>query len=651
MRFNQYRIRALLTVLLLMIGPMTLLAQESDVTIVGSGIATPLFESLVEASEVDLSLSIETTGTEDGFAAFCSGEATMTQSIRPMSVAEEALCNDSAVNFGEIVLGYSAIAFISHPDLDFLTCATLNEIGTVIAPSAVLNSTWGDALASSESDAEISVFIPPSDSLAYFLADGSVAGAGFRADANVIDSQSDIIEAVAENTGAIGVVDASLLTGDDDSVQVIDIRNNEIARCVEPDSASIGDGSYLLRIPLLGYINLDAVSENDDLSELLSFIVSDESSEAVINANAFPPSEFDVTTNVEIVSGEKSGRQFSRELTDFQILPTVAGTVNIGGAAAAFSLLNDAGSTFTQQYQSATINISTIGEPTGFRQLCNGEIDMVATYEPISDETQENCTAADIELIELEIGDQAAVLVANESAEYLTCLTTEDIIATWEASATDTVTTWDQVNDDFPADEFILFAGNTSNTIPNLMMQQAAGESIPLRTDTEVSTDPLFRAAATANVEASLTYMSWSQYQAVLDNDQERIQLVNIDAGDGCVTPSEESIDSGEYPLSRTLYLVISKTALERQEVQSYLWFLFQDNRFNAFAQSNFDLLSIKDLFDARDSLQSLFEEANLAALERAAEEAEATEEADAAAENGDTENSEGDEAETDGDS
>jgi len=257
---------------------------------------------------------------------------------------------------------------------------------------------------------------------------------------------------------------------------------------------------------------------------------------------------------------------------------------------------------------------------------------MIATYSAPSEGLMENCQAADITLYDLEIGEQATVLVANEAADYLACMTTDEIVTTWQAASADEVLTWADVNSDYPTEAFVLFAGNAGNPIPNLMMRQAAGANVPLRVDTESDTDPLYRAAATANVETALTYMSWDQYQDVLNNEQERIQVVAVDGGEGCIVPSEETIQSGAYPLMRSLHLVMSESSLQRIEVQSYLWFLFQDDRFSDFQQNNFDLMTLKGLFDIRTTLQNFYtaaQQASVTVTEEAPAEVEAETETD----------------------
>ncbi len=611
--------------------PTTLFAQDNTATIVGSGIVTPLFETIVAEAEADLTVEADVTGTTSGFAAFCNGEADVVTANRPMTLEEEAGCEANGITFGEIVLGYDAVVVVVNPALDFLSCLTANELSSALAPSSVNNTLWGEALAAAEdqTEATVELFLPNAASTSYFLADEIINGVGFRADAETLADTAAILEAVANSNGGIGIVGLDALDIADDNVLIAELRNNTIARCVEPTPETIGDGSYQAGTPLLAYVNTASLAENAELATAFDFVGSEDSAPAIATLGFAPPTDFDYGTNTDVASSDASGRQFSRALTNFQIPPTVTGTVNIAGAAALNTLLNRAGTDFNQQYQNVTVNVQTLGEPDGVRRLCNGEIDLTATYSGLTDEIIDNCGAANIDVFEIEIGSQTAVLVANKAADYLECLTTEEIVTTWQAASTDNVTTWADVNSEYPEDEFILFAGNSSNEIPNLMLLRANPEGfpLPLRLDTEIDNDPLYRAAATANVETALTYMSWAQYQDVLANEQERIQLVAVDAGEGCIVPTEDTITNGEYPLTRSASLLVSMSSLQGLEVQGYLWFTFQDSRFGNFQLADFDLLNLKTLFDIRDTLQTQFELATIAA---AVDAVEATVEAEA---------------------
>ena len=56
------------------------------------------------------------------------------------------------------------------------------------------------------------------------------------------------------------------------------------------------------------------------------------------------------------------------------------------------------------------------------------------------------------------------------------------------------------------------------------------------------------------------------------------IKEVAIDAGDGCIAPSAETISDGSYPLSRSLYIYPNTdTAVEDEAVKAFVDFYLTD--------------------------------------------------------------------------
>jgi phosphate transport system substrate-binding protein len=55
------------------------------------------------------------------------------------------------------------------------------------------------------------------------------------------------------------------------------------------------------------------------------------------------------------------------------------------------------------------------------------------------------------------------------------------------------------------------------------------------------------------------------------------VKEIEIDAGDGCVAPSAESVSDGSYPLSRSLYIYVSTEAAARPEVAAYVDYYVSD--------------------------------------------------------------------------
>jgi phosphate transport system substrate-binding protein len=221
--------------------------------------------------------------------------------------------------------------------------------------------------------------------------------------------------------------------------------------------------------------------------------------------------------------------------------------------------------------------------------------------------------------------------LANAQSDYLSCLTTDQIATIWRAESTDSIMTWNQVSDQMPDASMTLFSPQPGSQNTDLLLLTASGASLIERIDLELDDDPLYRAAATANVEGALTFMNWFDYQDVLANDQTNIQLVEVDSGDGCVQPTLNTIRDSNYPLTRTGWLIVNKSQLTLPAVQSFLWYAFSEDNIRTFQDNGFVGIRLSDLASTRNLLNGAFNEAMLAQLQAA--QAEATAEPEATAE------------------
>jgi phosphate transport system substrate-binding protein len=284
--------------------------------------------------------------------------------------------------------------------------------------------------------------------------------------------------------------------------------------------------------------------------------------------------------------------------------------VNIGGAAHAFNYMSSIINIFSGAQPGVTVNMEAEGEPAGLRRLCNGENDIAVATSELSSDQAANCEANDISTQTLDLGTEAVVLLANGESSYLDCLTTDQISAIWGADSTETINNWQAVDRVLPDIDMTLFAPIAGDHYTDLLLTQNSGRALANRLDTELDRDPLYRAAATANVAGALTYMGWPDYLNVLINQQNNIQLVAIDRGMGCVRPDETSISSRSYPLVRSLKLIINRSSLTDPVVQSFLWFLVSDENFSVLDNSGFIGIDFGDLPVVRATLRRAFLEA-----------------------------------------
>ncbi len=66
----------------------------------------------------------------------------------------------------------------------------------------------------------------------------------------------------------------------------------------------------------------------------------------------------------------------------------------------------------------------------------------------------------------------------------------------------------------------------------------------------------------------ALGYFGFAYYS----ENQSRVKLIGVDAGQGCVSPDLETIETGRYaPLSRPLFLYVNRAALAEPAVERFV--------------------------------------------------------------------------------
>jgi len=590
-------------------------AQDSStVTVVGSGIVLPTLQSLASGSGVPIALDASVTGSNGGFQALCQGQADVTTATRTITPTEDGLCTQNGVAYTELLIGHNIIAFIARPDALFNSCLTNVNLSAIFPPSAQGQMSDWQQVGMENPSIPLTVFVPPSNTATYSVLDNLIPGDGIRADASAQDDAATIA-AVSADAGAIGVVSLKSALEAGGAVKILELNTNESVGCSLPSTENVEARAYTAADDLFVYVNKISL-EKPGLKELLTFASSEQAVGAIDELGFAVPSAAAYAKNLSSLEGIGDTRPFSSASTSFQIPLDVAGPVAVAGATSGRPYLSDAASAFQASYAQVAIDVKTLGLPAGIRRYCNGEIDIAIVDADLTDEQKQNCDANNITSLPIDLGNQAVVLVANANSSQLACLTSDQLKTAWDATASKVVTNWNQVDGNFPDQTITLFAPNLGDSMTDLLMTNVAGSDLPARNDTQFNDDPLYRAAATANVDGGLTYMSWADYQRVLANNQERIQLVAVDSGSGCVTPSEATIGDGSYPLTRLARLLVNEKSLSKPPVQSFLWYLALDENYSLLESSGLTGVSFGSLLPLRDTLQKAYLDAEQAAAE-----------------------------------
>jgi phosphate transport system substrate-binding protein len=159
--------------------------------------------------------------------------------------------------------------------------------------------------------------------------------------------------------------------------------------------------------------------------------------------------------------------------------------------------------------------------------------------------------------------------VVNPQNDWATCLKVEDLKKIWEPEAQGKVGSWKDVNSAYPDERLALYGAGTDSGTYDYFVEAIVGEK-KSRGDYTASEDDNTLVQGAAGTKGGLAFFGYAYYE----QNKEKLKLVEVDAGKGCVAPSPQTIVDGSYaPLSRPEFIYVKKEALNRPEVKAFMEF------------------------------------------------------------------------------
>jgi phosphate transport system substrate-binding protein len=245
---------------------------------------------------------------------------------------------------------------------------------------------------------------------------------------------------------------------------------------------------------------------------------------------------------------------------------SLSGTIAIDGSSTVFPFAQAAAEQFQGQNPNVKITVGESGTGGGFEKFCAGETDISNASRPIkADEEAPVCTKAGISYRELHVANDGIAVVTNKDLK-LDCLTTDQLKDLWNSKSD--VKQYSDIDPKLPAEEVSLFGPGTDSGTFDFFTDEINGEEGDSRKDYQPSEDDNVLVEGVAGEKNGLGYFGFSYYEQNTD----KLNLVGVDSGDGCLKPSKQAIQDGSYkPLARPLFMYPSDKALAKPEVAAFV--------------------------------------------------------------------------------
>jgi phosphate transport system substrate-binding protein len=248
--------------------------------------------------------------------------------------------------------------------------------------------------------------------------------------------------------------------------------------------------------------------------------------------------------------------------------------VKIDGSSTVYPATEAVAEEFQKAKKGAVnVTVGISGTGGGFKKFCRGETDISDASRPILKEEMELCKQNGIEYIELPVCFDALTVAVNPKNDWVKSITVAELKKMWEPEAQGTITHWNQIRPEWPKEKLLLFgAGSDSGTF-DYFTEAITGKAKASRGDYTGSEDDNVLVQGIEGNEYALGYIPFAYYAPNAD----RMKALPVDwekDSQGPVAPSMENVLKGIYnPLSRPLFIYVSRKAAERPEVKEFVEF------------------------------------------------------------------------------
>lgn len=280
----------------------------------------------------------------------------------------------------------------------------------------------------------------------------------------------------------------------------------------------------------------------------------------------------------------------------------VSGSVAVDGSSTVFPMSNAAAELMRTDNPNVQVSVGESGTGGGFEKFCAGQTDISDASRPIKEEDEVPvCEENAVDFTELHVATDALTLVVQKDFE-VECLTTEQVVKLWEPDSK--VNNWQDLDSSFPDQEIALFGPGTDSGTYDYMAADVIGdESEKTRTDFEASENDNVLVQGVEGTKGATSYFGYTYYEENEDN----LQALAIDDGNGCVEPSAETAQAGDYtPLARPLFIYLNNEKYTSNEATAAYADFYIENLEEIASAAKFIPLNDEDYQQTKDALAAV---------------------------------------------
>ena len=268
----------------------------------------------------------------------------------------------------------------------------------------------------------------------------------------------------------------------------------------------------------------------------------------------------------------------------------LTGTIEIDGSSTVAPITEAVAEEFRKVQPKVLVNVGISGSGGGFKRFTVGETDVSDASRAIKDSEAAKAAENGIEYFEFLVGVDGLSVMVNPKNDFVDCMTVEQLKMIWEPESS--IDSWNDIDSSWPDRKINLYGPGTDSGTFDYFTEEVVGEAKLSRADYTASEDDNVLVQGISGDRNALGYFGYAYYSQNTD----KLKLVEVDNGGGCVAPSLATIADGSYsPLSRPLFIYVNKERVQqRAELSAFVEF-YMENGAQLTAEIGYVPLSSQD--------------------------------------------------------
>ncbi len=249
----------------------------------------------------------------------------------------------------------------------------------------------------------------------------------------------------------------------------------------------------------------------------------------------------------------------------------LTGVVSLDGSSTVFPVSEAVAEEFLAVQPRVRVTVGVSGTGGGFQKFAAGEIDISDASRVIRDSEAEASRANGIDFMEIPVAYDGLSVIVNKENTWVDYLTVDELNMIWAPGSA--VDSWNDVRPEWPDQALRLYGPGTDSGTFDYFTEVVNGDSGASRPDYTASEDDNVLVQGISGDVNALGFFGYAYYIA----NEAVLKLVPIDGGEGPISPSATTINDGSYnPLSRPIFIYLSKVSAQRPEVRAFVEFYLE---------------------------------------------------------------------------